>query len=201
MVKQIDDLILLAILQNQINNAVAENKVDISKFANIKHFENLSSLTQTEKTDVSENLYDFLVDDYSSLVYVSLVKSPNNWKYVRMYTDGSGYVLFTKNGLIFTKLKEDKVVKVDVGGAVTYTDCSVEYKVFPLPQFFILTSEKYPDVVFYANYYSNTTDSIIYRFSSGIILDSSTEAPQYKIVFASYNVKEAKVTFVEKVLT
>lgn len=33
------------------------------------------------------------------------------------------------------------------------------------------------------------------------ILDSSTETPQYKIVFASYNVKAAKVTFVERVLS
>lgn len=36
--KHIDDLVLLAILQNQIKNAVDENKVDTSKFANVKHF-------------------------------------------------------------------------------------------------------------------------------------------------------------------
>lgn len=45
------------------------------------------------------------------------------------------------------------------------------------------------------------TPSQIYRFSSGIILDSSTETPLYKIVFASYNVNTAKVTFEEKVLS
>lgn len=43
--------------------------------------------------------------------------------------------------------------------------------------------------------------SVIYRFSSGIILDSSSETVQYKIVLATYNVKTAKVTFVEKVIT
>lgn len=193
--------VLLAIFQNQIKNAVDENKVDTSKFANIKHLKNLSSLTQLEKTDISENLYDFLIDDTTSFVYVLLIKRPSNWLYVRMYTSGSGYVLFSKNGLLFTKLKEDKVVQVDSGGAVINTDCDIALHIFPSPQNFILTSEKYPDVMFYANYYSNTTDSIIYRFSSGIILDSSTETPQYKIVFASYNVKTAKVTFVEKVLT
>lgn len=192
--------LLLAILQNQIKTAVDENKFDTSKFANIKHFENISSLTQLEKKDVSENLYDFLIDDYSSSVYVSLVKNSKNWKYVRMYTQGTGYVLLTKNGLLYTRLSEAKNVKVDAVGAVTYTDCVVALNMFPATQDFILISEKYPDVVFYANYYSNTTDSIIYRFSSGIILDSATETPQYKIVFASYNVKAAKVTFVEKVL-
>lgn len=93
------------------------------------------------------------------------------------------------------------ITKVDSSGAVTFTDCIVGLNIFPTVQNFILKSEKYPDVVFYANYYSNTADAIIYRFSSGIILDSSTETPQYKIVFASYNVKAAKVTFVEKVLT
>ena len=93
-------------------------------------------------------------------------------------------------------------VNTDVTGIVTSsallsnTDNSL-----PEPSSVILLSQKYPNVVFYANYYSNTTDSIIYRFSSGIILDSSTETPQYKIVFASYNVKTAKVTFVEKVLS
>jgi hypothetical protein len=199
--KQINDLVLLTILQNQIKNAVDENKVDTSKFARIKHFENVSSLTQSEKTDVSENLYDFLIDDYSSSVYVSLVKIPKRWKYVRMYTEGTGYVLLTENGLLYTRLGEDKVVKVDASGSVTFTDCVIALNIFPLPQDFILTSEKYPDTVFHANYYSKTADSIIYRFSSGIILDSSSEATQYKIVFASYNVKAAKVTFVEKVLS
>lgn len=92
-------------------------------------------------------------------------------------------------------------IKVDTTGAVIFTACNEELSIFPKSQNLILTSEKYPDVVFYCNYFSNTTDSIIYRFSSGIILDSSSETPQYKIVFASYNVNTAKVTFVEKVLS
>lgn len=199
--KQIDDLVLLAILQNQIKNAVDENKVDISKFANIKHVSNIALLSENEKNDISENLYNFLIDDSTNVIYTLLVGSTHQWKYVRFYTDGSGYVFLTKSSLSFTKLREDKNVAVDTTGVVTFTDCNVKLNIFPKPQNFILTSEKYTGVVFYCNYFSNTTDSIIYRFSIGIILDSSSETPQYKIVFASYNVKAAKVTFVEKVLS
>lgn len=192
---------LLAILQNQIKNAVDENKVDTSKFANVKHVSNITSLSENEKNDISENLYNFLIDDSTNCIYTLLIKTTNQWKYVRFYADSSGYVFLTKSGLSFTKLREDKNVAVDTTGVVTFTDCNAGLNIFPKPQNFILTSEKYTDVVFYCNYFSNTTDSIIYRFSSGIILDSSSEAPQYKIVFASYNVKAAKVTFVEKVLS
>lgn len=94
----------------------------------------------------------------------------------------------------------NKEVRTDATGVVTYTDASIVSNEFPKVQNFILKSAKYQDVVFYANYFNKSTGSIIYRFSSGIILDSSTETPQYKIVFASYNVKTSKVTFVEKVL-
>lgn len=93
-----------------------------------------------------------------------------------------------------------KEVITDATGNVTFTDITTISKVEIEQQNVILKSDKYPDVVFYANYFNDSTDSIIYRFSSGIILDSSTETPQYKIVFASYNVNTAKVTFVEKVL-
>lgn len=199
--KQIDDLVLLSILQNQIKNAVDENKVDTSKFANVKHVSNSNSLSENEKNDISENLYNFLIDDSSNFMYTLLEKSTNKWKYVRFYSDSSGYVFLTESGLQFTALREDKKIAVDNTGAVIFTDRNEKLSKFPKPQNLILTSEKYPDVVFYCNYFSNTTDSIIYRFSSGIILDSSSETPQYKIVFASYNVNTAKVTFVEKVLT
>lgn len=199
--KQIDDLVLLAIIQNQIKNAVDENKVDTSKFANVKHVSNIATLSDNEKNDISENLYNFLIDDSSNFIYALLDNRTNKWKYVRFYANSSGYVFFTKSGLSFTTLREDKKVVVDTTGVVTFTDCNAELNIFPNPQNFILTSKKYTDVVFYCNYFSNTTDSIIYRFSSGIILDSSSEAPQYKIVFASYDVKVAKVTFVERVLS
>lgn len=199
--KQINDLVLLAILQNQIKNAVDENKVDTSKFASAKHFSDISSLTESEKADISENLYNLLIDDLTNYIYVLLDANKSNWKYVKFYANGSGYVFLTNSGMFFTQLREDKNVSVDTTGVVTSTDCNVNLNKFPNPQNFILTSEKYTDVVFYCNYFSKTTDSIIYRFSSGIILDSSSEAPQYKIVFASYNVKEAKVTFVERVLS
>ena len=99
------------------------------------------------------------------------------------------------------KNKTDKKVITDANGDVTYTDASIANYKFPDPQNFILKSDKYPDVVFYSNYFNYSTEySIIYRFSSGIILDSSTETPQYKIVLATYKVNTAKVTFVEKVL-
>lgn len=199
--KQIDDLVLLAILQNQIKNAVDENKVDISKFATVKHFSNIASLTENDKNDISENLYNILVDDSMGVLYVLLVSGKKKWKYVRFYMESSGYVYLTASGLYSTKLREIKNVAVDTAGTVTYTDCNIVTKKIPAPEDFILKSAKYTDVVFYCNYFSNTTDSIVYRFSSGIILDSSSETPQYKIVFASYNVNTAKVTFVEKVLT
>lgn len=199
--KQIDDLVLLSILQNQIKNAVDENKVDTSKFANVKHVSNANSLSENEKNDISENLYNFLIDDSSNFMYALLEKSTNKWKYVRFYSDSSGYVFLTESGLQFTALREDKKIAVDNTDAVIFTDRNEKLSKFPKPQNLILTSEKYPDVVFYCNYSSNTTDSNIYRFSSGIILDSSSETPQYKIVFASYNFNTAKVTFVEKVLT
>ena len=93
-----------------------------------------------------------------------------------------------------------KEVIVDKNDSVTYTDVSLGAGVFPQPQNFILKSDNYPDVIFYANYFNDSTDSIIYRFSSGIILDSSDESSHYKIVLASYNVNKNKVTFVEKVL-
>lgn len=93
-----------------------------------------------------------------------------------------------------------KEVITDTTGNVTYTYIDTKSKLEIERQNVILKSDKYPDVVFYATYFNDSTDSIIYRFSSGIILDSSTETPQYKIVFASYNVNTAKVTFVEKVL-
>lgn len=199
--KQINDLVLLAILQNQIKNAVDENKVDTSKFASVKHFSDIGALTESEKKDISENLYNLLFDDLTNYIYVLLDANKSNWKYVKFYSNDSGYVFLTKNGMYFTRLREDKNVSVDTTGVVTSTDCNFNLNILPNPQNFILTSEKYTDVVFYCNYFSNTTDSIIYRFSSGIILDSSSEDPQYKIVFASYNVKEAKVTFVERVLS
>ena len=192
--------VLLAILQNQIKNAVDENKVDISKFATVKHFSNIGSLTENDKNDIAENLYNILVDDSTNVLYLLLVTG-KKWKYVRFYSESSGYVYLIESGLYYTKLREIKNVAVDTAGTVTYTDCNIVTKKFPKPEDFILKSAKYTDVVFYCNYFSNTTDSIVYRFSSGIILDSSSETPEYKIVFASYNVNTAKVTFVEKVLT
>lgn len=93
------------------------------------------------------------------------------------------------------------IVKADVDGNVLSTDVLRGTNDYARPNFVTLESLKYPNVTFYANYFNDSADSIIYRFSSGIILDSSTETPQYKIVFASYNVKTAKVTFVERVLT
>lgn len=192
--KQIDDLVLLTILQNQIKNAVEENKIDISKFASVKHIEDIANITQEEKNDISKNLYNFLIDDTLHRVYL-LIYSNSNWVYAN-FTTAFEIILVTTECQSYTKLSINKEVITDANGNVTQTDA---YS-YPAPEDFILKSAKYPDVIFYANYYSNTTDSIIYRFSSGIILDSSTETPQYKIVFASYNVKTAKVTFVEKVL-
>lgn len=195
--KQIDDLVLLAILQNQIKNAVDENKIGISKFATVKHISRISGLTNEDKGDISKNLYDFLVEDSTQFVYILFYASSSEWKYVSFTEQFTACHILTINGYSYVKIRNDKEVITDAAGNVTRTDAR---SLLPKPQNFILKSDKYPDVVFYANYFNNSTDSVIYRFSSGIILDSSTETPQYKIVFASYNVNTAKVTFVEKVL-
>ena len=100
-----------------------------------------------------------------------------------------------------TNIKEYRSVITDINGNVLNKDILLQNKNYAEPNNVLLVTPKYPNVVFYANYFNNLEDSIIYRFSSGIILDSSTETPQYKIVFASYNVKTSKVTFVEKVLS
>lgn len=106
-----------------------------------------------------------------------------------------------KNDLLKSNIQCNYRVVTDASGVVTSTPLrfSGVDDLLPDPASVTLTTAKYPDVMFYANYRSNTTDSIIYRFSSGIILDSS-DTQQYKIVFASYDVNAAKVTFVEKVL-
>lgn len=196
--KQIDDLVLLAILQNQIKNAVNENKVDISNLATVKHVNAASGLTHEDKDDIAKNLYDFLIEDSSHAVYRLISDYSSFWEYVSFTPSFEGYVL-TPYGLTYTRLRVNKEVITDASGAVTHSDANIETYELPEPQNFILKSAKYPDVIFYANYFSEATDSITYRFSSGIILDSS-ETQQYKIVFASYDVKADKVTFVEKVL-
>lgn len=50
------------------------------------------------------------------------------WKYVRFYTDSSGYVFLTESGLFYTKLREIKNVAVDTAGTVTFTDCNIGAK-------------------------------------------------------------------------
>ncbi len=199
--KQINDLVLLAILISKIKKEVNENKVDISKLASVKHVNAPFGLTQEDKDDISKNLYNVIIEDSSHDVFSLISDYSSFWKYAS-YTPAGLYVrVLTPDGMSVTQLRESKEVRTDESGTVIYTDASVESYEFPKPQNFILKSTKYPDVIFYANYYSDASDSFIYRFSSGIILDSSAETPQYKIVFASYNVKTAKVTFVEKVLT
>lgn len=197
--KQIDDLVLLAILQNQIKNAVNENKIDTSNLATVKHINAPFGLSDEDKDDITKNLYDFLIEDSSHAVYTLISDYSSYWKYVN-FTEYFDAIVLTPDGSTRTTLRANKEVRTDENGAVTYTDASLDTYTLPKPQDFILKSGKYSDVVFYANYFSDASDSVIYRFSSGIILDSSTETPQYKIVFASYNVKTAKVTFVEKVL-
>lgn len=103
----------------------------------------------------------------------------------------------------YVNLKANYRVSTDINGNVVSTPLVASLSgntLLPDPASLTLMSDKYPGTMFYANYYSNTSEAIVYRFSSGIILDSSSETPQYKIVFASYDVNAAKITFVEKVL-
>ena len=104
----------------------------------------------------------------------------------------------------YINLKANYRVSTDTNGNVVSTPLVASLSgntLLPDPASLTLVSDKYPGTMFYANYYSNTSEAIVYHFSSGIMLDSSTETSQYKIVFASYDVKAAKVTFVEKMLS
>lgn len=194
--KQIDDLFLLAILQNQIKNAVDENKVDTSKFTTYKTVSNVTALTEDEKKDISENVYKFLFDTSSNRIYMLVSNSLDKWE----YSSASKHTIFNVTNDDFKRidLRENWEVICDINGNVTYTE--VEEYAGKIAASVILSPKKYPNTTFYSNYFDLDPDPI-YHFSSGIILDSSTETPQYKIVFASYNVNAGKVTFVEKVLT
>lgn len=194
MEKQIDELVLLAILQNQIKNAVNENKVDTSKFTTYKTVGNAMSLTEDEKKDISENVYSFLFDSSANRIYILVsINSSGDWTYESTFNHTHYQV--SKSTFSRIDLRENWIVYCDINGNVTYAETN---EIVPTSSL-ILESKKYPGVTFYGNYFTNEPTPT-YRFSSGIILDSSAENPQYKIVFASYNVKTAKVTFVEKVL-
>lgn len=198
--KQIDDLVLLAILQNQIKNAVDENKVDASKFAKCKTIGDASALTTEEKNDISKNVYQLLIDSSGRVFILASHFAEDDWTYFSLLY--SNNFILDNYGLRRISLRNDYYVHSDINGDILYTDVIIDVADddYAPPDDVSLESDKYPDVLFHGNYFSRTTDSTVYRFSSGIILDSSTETPQYKIVFASYNVKTAKVTFVEKVL-
>lgn len=74
--------ILLAILQNQIKNAVDENKVDTSKFPIYKTIGDASELTEEEKNDISKNVYQFLIDRYSNLYVLDSSSETSQYKIV-----------------------------------------------------------------------------------------------------------------------
>lgn len=198
--KQIDDLVLLAILQNQIKNAVDENKVDASKFAKCKTIGDASALTTEEKNDISKNVYQLLIDSSGRVFILASHFAEDDWTYFSLLY--SNNFILDNYGFRRISFRNDYYVHSDINGDILYTDVIIDVAddEYASPDDVSLESDKYPDVLFHGNYFSHTTDSTLYRFSSGIILDSSTETPQYKIVFASYNVKTAKVTFVEKVL-
>lgn len=193
--------VLLAIIQNQIKNAVQENNFDNSKFANAKYVENALELTQEEKNDISTNFYNFLIDNYTHSVFTLIYKNMADWTYITYATNYESAGILTNLGIKIIPLRFNYSVVVYESGLIARTDVDIDRKIFPTPENFIMIYKKYPGVIFYANYYSNTTDSIVYHFSSGIILDSTAETPQYKIVFAQYDVNSPKVTFTEKVLS
>lgn len=191
--------VMLAILQKQIKNAIDENKVDTSKFAVGKTIDKASSLTIEEKTSISENAYTFLIENETNDIYVlSHHLSSDDWGYYNL--DSNHLFLLYPNEFKRIDLAEFYLVTASINGDVDYTDVKGDPSDFPSSNDLVLEAKKYPGVTFYSNYYTDEPTPI-YRFSSGIILDSSTETPLYKIVFASYNVNTAKVTFVEKVLT
>ncbi|MCI5586307.1 MAG: hypothetical protein MR384_00235 [Lachnospiraceae bacterium] len=192
--------VLLAILQNQIKNAVDKNNVDISKFPIYKTIGDASALTEEEKTDISKNVYQFLIDGYNDLYVLSTYIAEDDWYYYNLsYSnnsilnyDGFRRITFAESYYVYSSINGD-VLSTDVIIDADDGDYAPAYNV-------TLETDEYPHVFFHGNYRGDESDSVIYRFSSGIILDSSSETVQYKIVLATYNVKAAKVTFVEKVL-
>lgn len=192
--------VLLAILQNQIKNAADENNVDISKFPIYKTIGDATSLTEEEKTDISKNVYQFLIESYGDLYVLSYHYDYNDWCYYNLRYNLIS--VLDNNGLKRIKFRESYYVHSGINGDVLYTNVIIDATDgdYASPYEVTLETDEYPDVFFIGNYLGKTADSTIYRFSSGIILDSSSETPQYKIVLATYNVKAAKVTFVEKVL-
>ena len=188
--------VLLAILQNQIKNAV-----DTSKFPIYKTIGDASALTEEEKTDISKNVYPFLIDGYNKLYLLYTHVSEDDWGYYNL-SYAKNYIL-NNDGLNKIKFSKSYYVHSDINGDVLYTDVIINATDddYASPYYVTLETDEYPDVFFHGNYFSYESETTVYHFSSGIILDSSTETSQYKIVFASYDVKAAKVTFVEKVLS
>lgn len=193
--------VLLAIIQNQIKNAVDENNVDSSKFPIYKTIGDASELTEEEKKDISKNVYQFLIDSYSDFYVLDHHYSEDDWSYYNLASNSNS--VLDDDGFNRITFREYYYVHSDINGDVLYTNVIINATdgYYASPYEVTLETEEYPGVFFIGNYFDDTSDSKIYRFSSGIILDSSSETVQYKIVLATYNVKTAKVTFVEKVLS
>lgn len=187
--------VLLAILQNQINN-----EVDNSKFPIYKIIGNASELTEAEKKDISKNAYQFLIDSYGDLYVLSYHYYEDDWCYYNLSYDINE--VLDNYGLRRINFRKFYYVHSDINGDVLYTNVIIDASDndYASPNEVTLETDEYPDVFFIGNFSDRIAGSKIYRFSSGIILDSSSETPQYKIVLATYNVNAAKVTFVEKVL-
>ena len=188
--------VLLAILQNQIKNAV-----DTSKFPIYKTIGDASALTEEEKTDIGKNVYPFLIDGDNNLYLLDTHVSEDEWDYYNL-AYSKNYIL-NNDGLNKIEFSESYYVYSDINGDVLYTSVIIDADdgYYASPYYVTLETDEYPGVFFHGNYFKGESKTIVYHFSSGIILDSSTETSQYKIVFASYDVKAAKVTFVEKVLS
>lgn len=181
--------VLLAILQNQ-----KKNYADTSKFPIYKTIGDASALTEEEKTDIGKNVYQFLIDSNGDLYVLSYHYSENDWVYYNIAY--SLTAVLEESGLSTFVFSKSYYVYSNINGDVVHTNV-ISDDSYAEPYFVILETEEYPHVFFRGNY----LEANVYHFSSGIILDSSSETPQYKIVFASYDVNSAKVTFVEKVLS
>ena len=79
--------VLLAILQNQIRNAV-----DNSKFPIYKTIGYASELTEEEKNDISKNVYQFLIDSYGNLYVLDYHSAEDDWAYYN-FGYSTNYVL------------------------------------------------------------------------------------------------------------
>ena len=160
--------VLLAILQNQIKNAV-----DISKFPIYKTIGDASALTEEEKTDISKNVYQFLIDSEKNIYVLSYHYSEVDWCYYNL--SYSINLVLDNDGLSEIRFSKSYYVHSDITGHVFFTNVIIDAADgdYASPYYVTLETDEYPHVFFHGNYFNSESETIVYHFSRhGDILNS-----------------------------